>query len=184
MADAGGGRHHPEVVEGLLSPAQERVALAVSLVVALLVDLEGALALPKASTWTEWSMTRSTWTSGLIAAGSPPSSSIASRIAARSTTAGTPVKSCISTRAGWNGISIDGSAFASQLAIASTSSAATELAVLEPERVLQQHLERVGQARDVELRLQRVEPVDLVLAAADLEGRARAEAVLALTLPV
>ena len=38
--------------------------------------------------------------SGLIRAASPPSSSIASRMAARSTIAGTPVKSCISTRAG------------------------------------------------------------------------------------
>ncbi len=38
--------------------------------------------------------------SGLIFSGSPPSATIASRIAARSTTAGTPVKSCISTRAG------------------------------------------------------------------------------------
>ena len=72
-------------------------------------------------------MIRSTSTCGLIAAGSPPSSSIASRIAARSTTAGTPVKSCISTLAGWNGISIEGSAFASQLAIASTSSALTDV---------------------------------------------------------
>jgi hypothetical protein len=37
---------------------------------------------------------------GLIFFGSPPTSSIALRIAARSTTAGTPVKSCITTRAG------------------------------------------------------------------------------------
>jgi hypothetical protein len=55
---------------------------------------------PKKSTITEWSMTRSTGDSGLIFFGSPPSFTIASRIAARSTTAGTPVKSCISTRAG------------------------------------------------------------------------------------
>ena len=123
-----------------------------------------ARALPKASTWTEWSITRSTGTSGLIFAGSEPSSSIASRIAARSTIAGTPVKSCISTRAGWNGISSTGSAFASQEAIVSTSSAVTELAVLEPQHVLEQDLERVGQPGDVELLLQRVEPVDLVLA--------------------
>ncbi len=40
--------------------------------------------------------------------------------------AGTPVKSCISTRAGWNGISSEGSALASQDAIASTSAAVTE----------------------------------------------------------
>ncbi len=70
-------------------------------------------------------MTRSTSTSGLIFSGSPPISAIASRIAARSTTAGTPVKSCISTRAGWKGISALGSAAASQLAIASTSAAVT-----------------------------------------------------------
>ncbi len=43
-------------------------------------------------------MTRSTGTSGLIFCGLPPSLVIASRIAARSTTAGTPVKSCIRTR--------------------------------------------------------------------------------------
>ena len=70
-------------------------------------------------------MIRSTSTWGLIAEGSPPRSSIASRIAAKSTTAGTPVKSCIRTRAGWKGISTDGFALASQVAIASTSSAVT-----------------------------------------------------------
>src|SRR5207249_4759 len=43
MADAGRWRHHPEVVERGLAPAQEGVALAVSLVVALLVDPEGLL---------------------------------------------------------------------------------------------------------------------------------------------
>jgi len=51
---------------------------------------------------------------------------MASRIAARSTTAGTPVKSCIRTRAGWNGISSLGSASASQRAIVSTSSLVTD----------------------------------------------------------
>ena len=45
-------------------------------------------------------MTRSAGTSGLMRAGSPPRSAIASRIAARSTTAGTPVKSWRMTRAG------------------------------------------------------------------------------------
>src|SRR5215216_7785250 len=55
---------------------------------------------PKASTCTEWSMTRSVGTRGLIFLGSPPTSRIALRIAARSTTAGTPVKSCMTTRAG------------------------------------------------------------------------------------
>src|SRR5512146_2140524 len=50
-------------------------------------------------------MTRSAGTSGFTRAGSPPSSAIASRIAARSTTAGTPVKSWRITRAGMNGTS-------------------------------------------------------------------------------
>ncbi len=74
-----------------------------------------------ASTCTEWSITSSAGMSGLIRDGSPPSVAIASRIAARSTTAGTPVRSCIRTRDGENEISFAGSAFASQRATASTS---------------------------------------------------------------
>jgi hypothetical protein len=66
-------------------------------------------------------MTSSAGTSGLILFGSPSRSAIASRIAARSTTAGTPVKSCMTTRAGVNAISFAGSAVWSQVAIASTS---------------------------------------------------------------
>ena len=46
----------------------------------------------------------------------------ASRIAARSTTAGTPVKSCSSTRAGWKEISVSGVALGSQASIFSTCS--------------------------------------------------------------
>ncbi|SSQ43390.1 Uncharacterised protein [Acinetobacter baumannii] len=45
-------------------------------------------------------MTKSTGDKGLIFSGSPPACAIAARIAAKSTTAGTPVKSCIKTRAG------------------------------------------------------------------------------------
>ena len=45
-------------------------------------------------------MIRSTSTSGETLDGSPPARAIAERIAARSTTAGTPVKSCIRTRDG------------------------------------------------------------------------------------
>ena len=50
---------------------------------------------------------------------------MASRIAARSTTAGTPVKSCMSTRAGVNAISSEGSSVATQVASASMSCART-----------------------------------------------------------
>src|SRR5690348_10051093 len=54
---------------------------------------------PNTSATTEWSMTSSAGTSGLILAGSPPRSRMASRRAARSTTAGTPVRSYRMTRA-------------------------------------------------------------------------------------
>ena len=50
---------------------------------------------------------------------------MASRMAARSTTAGTPVRSCMSTRAGLNWISVDGSAAASHAPIAATCSGVT-----------------------------------------------------------
>ena len=68
-------------------------------------------------------MTSSAGDSGLIIAALPPSLTTASRIAARSTTAGTPVKSCSTTRAGVNEISRSGSAFGSQLASAVMSAA-------------------------------------------------------------
>jgi len=63
--------------------------------------------------------------SGFTFAGSPPSAAIASRIAARSTRQGTPVKSCSSTRAGANTISADGSAAGSPPATASICAAVT-----------------------------------------------------------
>ena len=71
----------------------------------------------------EWSITKSTWQRGLIRLGSPPNSCIAVLIAARSTTAGTPVKSCKSTRAGLNGISTSYSEVVFQLRMVSTSAA-------------------------------------------------------------
>ncbi len=64
---------------------------------------------PKRSAMTEWSITSSAGASGLIFVGSPPSSPTASRMVARSTMQGTPVKSCITTRAGVNWISVSGS---------------------------------------------------------------------------
>ena len=64
---------------------------------------------PNTSATTEWSMTSSAGMSGLILAASPPRARMASRMAARSTTAGTPVRSCRITRAGVNWISVSGS---------------------------------------------------------------------------
>lgn len=59
-------------------------------------------------------MTISAGESGLIFAGSPPRAFTASRMVARSTTQGTPVKSCMITRAGVNWISSLGWACESQ----------------------------------------------------------------------
>ncbi len=70
-------------------------------------------------------MTSSTGWSGLILVGSPPIRFMASRIAARSTTAGTPVKSCSSTRLGRKAISRLGIALASHLPRPVMSSAVT-----------------------------------------------------------
>jgi hypothetical protein len=84
-----------------------------------------AWAEPKASTCTLWSITRSHLTSGLMSAGSPPSFFMASRIAARSTTQGTPVKSCSTTRPGMKGISSFTGLLAFHPASPDTSSAVT-----------------------------------------------------------
>ena len=81
--------------------------------------------MPKRSTCTEWSITRSTGINGLIFFGSPPSRRMALRIAARSTTAGTPVKSCNTTRDGMKGISAAIGFTASQAARLRTSSSRT-----------------------------------------------------------
>jgi hypothetical protein len=66
-------------------------------------------------------MTRSTWHNGLILDGSLPISLTAVLIAAKSTTAGTPVKSYKITLAGLNGISTFYGAFFSQSRIVSIS---------------------------------------------------------------
>ena len=82
-------------------------------------------AAPKKSTCTEWSITKSTGMSGLIFLGSPPRTFMASRIAARSTTAGTPVKSCNTTRAGLKGTSSSAGLAAFQFARFRTSASVT-----------------------------------------------------------
>ncbi len=66
-------------------------------------------------------MTRSTGTMGLMRSGLPPSRDMAERMAARSTTAGTPVKSCRMTRPGLNGTSKESVICGDQRASRSTS---------------------------------------------------------------
>ena len=81
--------------------------------------MSSASARPNTSTCTEWSITSSDGINGLIWLALPPSFTTASRIAARSTTQGTPVKSCSTTRAGMKAISVAGSACGFQPATAS-----------------------------------------------------------------
>ena len=68
-------------------------------------------------------MTISAGESGFTFVASPPRAAMASRMVARSTMQGTPVKSCMRTRAGVNWISVSGSASGSQPASARTWSA-------------------------------------------------------------
>jgi 3-hydroxyisobutyrate dehydrogenase-like beta-hydroxyacid dehydrogenase len=70
-------------------------------------------------------MTSSAGASGLTFSGLPPRRAMASRMAARSTTQGTPVKSCMITRAGVKEISCEGAALASQPSSASMSARVT-----------------------------------------------------------
>ena len=92
---------------------------------------------------TEWSMTSSEGMSGLIFCGSPPNAAIASRMATRSTTQGTPVKSCSSTRAGVYWISSPCSAAGSHSADRAHLIGGDQRAVLVAQQILQQHLEAV-----------------------------------------
>ena len=149
MADAGAGRHDAEVLERALAPLEEVVALAVALVFELDVLARASLGAPNSSTMTEWSMTRSTGTSGLIFSGSPPRMFMPSRMAARSTTAGTPVKSCISTRAGRKPISLLGLALVVQpVGHGLDVGLGDRAAIFVAQQVLQQHLHREGQLGD------------------------------------
>ena len=130
---------------------------------------------PYWSTWTEWSITRSAGTSGLICAGSPPISAIASRMAARSTTTGTPVKSWSRTRAGRNGSSV--------VAVGCVRSPRREDREVvgrdEPaprrrvtQRVLDQDLERVRESLELG-NVERAEVVIPIRLLADVQGSAR-----------
>ena len=119
-------------------------------------------------------MTSSAGTSGLIFAGSPPSSAIASRIAARSTTAGTPVKSCMSTRAGVKAISWLGSALASQRASASMSAAVTEPLPSVRSRFSSRTFSENGSRATSKRVLERVEAEDLEASGRRPRGSTRA----------
>jgi len=120
MHDAGRRRDDAQLLEALLPPAQELISLAIAL------ELEFGVAGQRFCGCEEVHLNRVIddqvdGHAGLIWRGSPPRRARAARSAARSTTAGTPVKSCISTRAGRKGTSGRASAWACQPASERTS---------------------------------------------------------------
>ena len=103
---------------------------------------------------------------------------MASRMAARSTTAGTPVKSCNSTRLGMNAISCDGDALAGPGGQRANVVGLHRLAVFAAEQVLQQNAERVRQvAGGAALLFQSVKTVDFKFPLAHAEDGTTAKAV-------
>ena len=105
-------------------------------------------------------MTRSTGHTGSTREGSPPRDATASRIAARSAIAGTPVKSCMSTREGRKEISRSTSACGNPAREVLDVPAADEDAVFSAQQVLEQDLQRVRERVDVEGGLEGAKPVD------------------------
>ena len=178
MADPGRRRDDAEVVEGALAPLQERVALAVSLELALGVDGEGAgvaegVDLDRVVDH-EVDVDERVDRGGVAA-------DLVHRVAhRRQVDDGGDAGEVLHQDPG----RLEGDLRA-RLGLRVPAGdrldvgGGDRLAVLEPQHVLEQNLDRVGQAGDVEALLQRVEAVDLVAAAADLEGGAGAEGVAA-----
>ena len=108
MDDASGRRHHAEVGERRLSPPQELVSLLVSL--ELLPRLMSSSVGPGEGVdlhrMIDHQVGGDQWVDLLRRPSSPVIRTMADRIAARSTMAGTPVKSWSTTRPGTNGISL------------------------------------------------------------------------------
>ena len=180
MDDAGVRRDDAEVVERLLAPAEEAVALLVALELELARSCASAVL---AAELVDLHRVIDDELDGLervdLASGRRPAAS--SRRASRRgrRRAGTPVKSWRSTRLGVNAISWLGSAFASHFATASMSSAVDGDAVLGAEEVLEEDLQRERELRRARVLLvDRVEAVDRVGVGADLQRRLAAEGVL------
>ena len=141
-----------------LRPLQEGVALDVALVLDRDVFVVTRRRCRTVSKMTEWSITSSTGTKGLIFFASLPSATMASRMAAKSTTAGTPVRSCIRTRAGVKAISRAASPAASPCpeGVLGPSGQGFDVlgrdldAIFLAQQVLEQHLDGVGEALDTE----------------------------------
>ena len=172
VADAGARRHDAEIVERVLAPAQELVALAVALELDVDVLLQRVRRGEDVDHAPSGRSPDRPAPAGSPSAGSPPSRVMPSRIAARSTTAGTPVKSCIRMRAGLNGTSLVGlrrcQPAGDRLGVVDLVAAA----VLEAQHVLQQHFQADRQAGDVAQRLRRLGQREIVVALAPHGQRA------------
>ena len=178
VADPGRRRHDAEVVEGLLPPLEERVALAVALELALGVDGEGAR----------------------VAEGVDLDRVVDHEVDVDQRVDRLRVAADLRHRVAHRR-QVDDGGHAGEVLHQHPRGLEGDLdaglgrgvpggdrldvvgghrdPVLEPQHVLQQHLDRVGQPGDVEALLQRVEAEDLVGAPADLEGRAGAKGVAA-----
>ena len=134
------------------------------------------MSLPNLSTCTEWSITSSAGSRGLIFFASPPIRAMASRIAARSATAGTPVKSCSKTRAGMNAISARVCRRRLPFRQCLNVGGPHEAAVFLAQQIFEQHANGKRQLHHMSdaAPLERVQPENFVLSAAHFQRVTRA----------
>ena len=178
MADAGRRRDDAEVVERGLAPAQEAVALLVSLVVAVGVDVEGAVGAEGVDL--DRVVDHEVDGDARVDPGGV-AAEVVHRVAHRGEVddGGHAGEVLHQHAGGLEGDLVGGLGLRVPARDRLDVVGGDRLAVLEPQDVLEQHLQRIRQPGDVELLLQRVEPVDLVGLARDLELVACSEAVIA-----
>lgn len=105
LVDNPDARHDLEGIKGLFSPFEELITLAVAVELKIQVAGEGFAGAGIIDLHRVLIDNEITGTKGSIIFGSLPIAATADRIAARSTSKGTPVKSCNTMRATTNGIS-------------------------------------------------------------------------------
>ncbi len=183
VADAGRRRHDAEVVEGLPAPFEEGVALAVALELALGVDREGALVAEGVD------LDRVVDDEVDVDERVDPlrvAADLGHRVAHRGQVddrrhTGEVLHQDAGRLEGNLGAGLGGGVPAGdRLDVLGPH----RDPVLEPQHVLQEHLQRVGQPGDVEALMECVEAEDLVAAPAHLERRAGAEGVAAAHDPI
>src|SRR5450755_374658 len=133
--------------------------------------------MPNSSTCTEWSMTNSAGCNGLMSFGSPPRRFMASRMAARSTTAGTP--EILQQHAAGRECNFF---FRLRIPVPCRECANLFLRHIAPvfgaQQILQQNAQRKRQVLGGDaLLVESVNPVELVFLVADFESSARAKSI-------